>query len=72
MRSTDGQVMIVVEGEITLHVDDKHFTLGESDIGIVPAWASKHIHASKDAIVFTFSDRSAQEKLGFYREERLA
>jgi gentisate 1,2-dioxygenase len=30
----------------------------------------KRMRASKDAIVFTFSDRSAQEKLGIYREER--
>ena len=28
------------------------------------------VRASKDAIYFTFSDRSAQEKLGIYREER--
>jgi gentisate 1,2-dioxygenase len=71
MRSTDGQVIIVVEGEITLSVDSKMMSLGESDIGVIPAWTTKQIRASKDAIVFTFSDRSAQEKLGFYREERL-
>ncbi len=70
MRSTDGQVVIVVEGEVTFQIDDKTMTLGESDVGVIPAWNTRQMRASKDAIVFTFSDRSAQEKLAFYHEER--
>ena len=70
IRSTDGQTIVVLEGEITLDLDGKTFTAGESDVVAVPAWVWKRMRASKDAIVFTFSDRSAQEKLGIYREER--
>ena len=70
MRSTDGQTIVVLEGELTLELDGKTFTAGESDVVGVPAWVWKKVRASKDAIYFTFSDRSAQEKLGIYREER--
>jgi len=70
MRSTDGQTIVVLEGELTLDLDGKTFTAGESDVVGVPAWVWKKVRASKDAIYFTFSDRSAQEKLGIYREER--
>jgi len=71
MRSTDGQGLVVIEGEIDFELDGKHFVAGESDVVAVPSWTSKKMRASKDAIVFTMSDRAAQEKLGFYREERL-
>jgi gentisate 1,2-dioxygenase len=71
MRSTDGQGVIVLEGEITLELDGKTFTAGESDIIAIPSWVKKKVKASKDAIFFTMSDRAAQEKLGFYREERI-
>jgi len=70
LRATDGQSIVVLEGEITLDVDGKTFTAGESDVAAVPAWMWKRIRASKDAVIFTFSDRAAQEKLGIYREER--
>jgi len=70
MRSTDGQTIVVLEGEVTFELDGKTFTAGESDVVGVPAWVWKKARASKDAIYFTFSDRSAQEKLGIYREER--
>ncbi|MGE0626678.1 MAG: cupin domain-containing protein, partial [Hyphomicrobiaceae bacterium] len=68
-RATDGRVVICVEGELTANVDGKALAMGESDIGIIPSWAWHSVRASKDAIVFTFSDRSAQEKLGIWREE---
>ncbi len=69
-RSTDGQTMIVVEGEIEVEAGGKTFTCGESDVVAVPSWHWRRVRASKDAIVFTFSDRSAQEKLAIYREEK--
>ena len=69
-RSTDGRTIIVVEGEITAQIDGKTFNMAESDIGVIPSWAWSSLRASKDAIFFTFSDRSAQEKLAIWREER--
>lgn len=70
IRATDGQAMVVLEGEISVDLDGKTLTAGESDVVAVPAWTWKKVRASKDAIVFQMSDRSAQEKLNIYREER--
>jgi gentisate 1,2-dioxygenase len=69
-RATDGQTIVVAEGEITAEIGGKSFTVGENDILVVPAWQPRRFRASKDAVLFTFSDRSAQEKLGLYREKR--
>jgi gentisate 1,2-dioxygenase len=69
-RGTDGRTIIVVEGEVTANIDGKTFSMGESDIGVIPSWAWHSLRAGKDTIVFTFSDRSAQEKLGIWREDR--
>ncbi len=70
VRSTDGQTWIVVEGEVTAEVEGKTFTLGENDLLAVPSWCWRKFRASKDAVVFAFSDRSAQEKLSIFSEER--
>ncbi len=70
LRSTDGRTIVVLEGEITLEIDGKTFTAGESDVAGIPSWMWTKIRASKDAVFFTFSDRAAQEKLGIFREER--
>jgi gentisate 1,2-dioxygenase len=36
----------------------------------VPSWQLYEHLASSDAVVFSFSDRVAQEKLDFFREQR--
>jgi gentisate 1,2-dioxygenase len=69
-RTTDGQTIIVAEGEITAEIAGQTFTVGENDVLVVPTWAPRRFRASKNAMLFTFSDRSAQEKLGLYRESR--
>jgi gentisate 1,2-dioxygenase len=69
-RSTDGQVVIVVEGEIEAEVGGKTLTVGESDVLAVPGWMPRRYRAGKDTVTFTFSDRGAQEKLGLWREDR--
>lgn len=70
-RSTDAQVFVVVEGEVAAEIGDKSFRLGESDIGVIPSWTLRQLRATQEAIVFFFSDRSAQEKLGFWREQKM-
>jgi gentisate 1,2-dioxygenase len=70
VRSTDGQTWVVAEGEVVAEIDGKTFTLGESDVLAVPSWHWRRFRASKDAVLFAFSDRSAQEKLAIWREEK--
>ncbi len=70
-RSTDGAVFIVVEGEGELHVGEIKFALKPHDVVTVPGWMAYTIRAQNDLVLFQASDRVAQEKLGFFREQRM-
>jgi gentisate 1,2-dioxygenase len=37
----------------------------------VPGWLAYTLHAAEDLVLFSYSDRVAQEKLGFWREQRV-
>ena len=69
-RSTDSTVFVCTEGSGKTVIGDQTLTWGPRDIFVVPSW-QKHIHeASTDAVLFSYSDRAVQEKLGFWREQR--
>ena len=70
VRSTDAQAIVVLEGEVVAEIGGRSFPVGENDILAVPGWTWRRFHASREAILFGFSDRSAQEKLAYWREER--
>jgi len=40
------------------------------DIFVVPGWMAHTHHAASEAVLFSFSDRPVQEKLGLWREAR--
>jgi gentisate 1,2-dioxygenase len=69
-RSTDGTVFVVVEGKGSSHVGETAFDWAENDIFVVPSWAPQRHRAESEAVLFSFSDRAAQEKLGIWREQR--
>ncbi|SLN16478.1 gentisate 1,2-dioxygenase [Oceanibacterium hippocampi] len=69
-RSSDGIVFSVVEGHGETRIGDRVYQWGPRDIFVIPSWTS-YVHvASEDAVLFSFSDRVVQEKLGFWREDR--
>jgi gentisate 1,2-dioxygenase len=68
--STDGTVFSVVEGSGTTHVGDQILRWKARDIFVVPGWASHSHHADSDAVLFSYSDRPAQQSLGIWREMR--
>lgn len=68
-RSTDGTAFHVVEGRGTAHIGDKTFDFEPHDVFVVPAWTPYHLTAEEDCVLFSLSDRAAQEKLGFWRED---
>lgn len=70
-RSSDGMVLIGVEGRARIEVGGQRFEVGPHDVVVVPGWMAYTLHADEDWVAFSFSDRSAQEKLGFFREQRL-
>jgi gentisate 1,2-dioxygenase len=69
-RSTDGTVFSVVEGEGVSIIDGQSFRWKARDVFVVPSWADVTHCTDGDAVLFSFSDRSAQEKLGLWREQR--
>jgi gentisate 1,2-dioxygenase len=70
-RSSDSTVFMVVEGRGEIRVGEQRFDVGPRDITVVPGWMAHTLHAGEDLVLFSYSDRVAQEKLGFWREQRL-
>jgi gentisate 1,2-dioxygenase len=69
-RSTDGTVYVCVEGKGETRIGDQAFAWGPRDVFVVPSWARHSHRADDDAVLFSFSDRPVQEKLGLWREDR--
>ncbi|MGE0563596.1 MAG: gentisate 1,2-dioxygenase [Pseudolabrys sp.] len=69
-RSTDGMVFAVAEGQGTTVIDGKPFNWGVNDVFVVPPWKRYHheVKGNEDAVLFSISDRPAQEALGIWRE----
>ncbi|MCH8551921.1 MAG: gentisate 1,2-dioxygenase [Natronospirillum sp.] len=69
-RSTDATVFTAVEGSGTSTVGDQVFNWTAKDVFVVPSWCPVTHHATDEAVLFSFSDRTAQQKLGLWREAR--
>ncbi|HSU05778.1 MAG TPA: gentisate 1,2-dioxygenase [Acetobacteraceae bacterium] len=69
-RCTDGTVYVAVEGEGETVVGDTTFRWKPRDVFVVPSWHWHHHRADAEAVLFSFSDRPVQEKLGLWRQER--
>jgi len=52
-------------------VGGRTFDLEAHDVVVVPGWSAYEIEAAADLVLFSYSERAAQEKLGFFREQRL-
>lgn len=75
-RATDHAVYSVVEGRGRLVVGQgeaaRTLEWGPKDHFVVPGWSVHRFEAVEDCVLFSFSDRVVQEKLGLWREQRLA
>jgi len=69
-RSTDATVFVAVEGRGTTTIDGEAFAWGPKDIFVVPGWRPVVHEAGEEAVLFSYSDRAAQQKLGLWREDR--
>lgn len=69
-RSTDATVYCAADGHGRSHVGDCIFEWGVHDVFVVPSWCpvSHENDSREDAVLFSFSDRPAQEALGLWRE----
>ena len=70
-RSTDGTVYCCVEGEGKARIGGKDFEWRQHDIFVVPSWQTLELSAAQESVLFSYSDRPAQEALDLLREEVL-
>jgi gentisate 1,2-dioxygenase len=69
-RATDGTVFVCVEGHGTTEVDGTALEWGKNDVFVVPPW-KRYAHKAQDqSVLFSISDRPAQEALGIWREDK--
>ena len=68
--STDATVFSVVEGSGRSTAGGTTLHWSKRDTFIVPGWNNVQHHADSEAVLFSFSDRPVQEKLGLWREVR--
>jgi gentisate 1,2-dioxygenase len=69
-RSTDATVFVPTEGRGRSIIDGQVFEWGPKDIFVVPSWKWISHESEGDSVLFSFSDRVAQQKLGLFREDR--
>ena len=69
-RGSDSAIFLVIEGRGEMRVGEQTFPLLPHDVVVVPGWLKYTIQASEDLVLFSYSDRVAQEKLGIFREQR--
>ena len=73
-RSTDGAVYAVIEGAGETALRDsgegeRVLSWQANDVFVVPSWHRHRHRAREDSVLFSFSDRTVQEKLGLWREQ---
>ncbi len=69
-RSTDATVFVATEGSGRSTIGGQEFSWGPRDIFVAPSWKWIVHQADDEAVLFSYSDRVAQQKLGFWREQR--
>ena len=68
-RATDATTFCVAEGHGSSTIGDKTFNWGPRDIFVAPSWHPVSHQTTEDAVLFSFSDRPAQQSLGIWRED---
>lgn len=69
-RSTDGAVFCVAEGRGWIDVDGRAIAWSPGDVFAVPGWHRYRLGAETDAVLFSTSDKPAQDAFGLWREDR--
>ena len=67
-RSTDATIFACLEGKGATKVGSETLEWSPKDVFVVPSWKPYAHRAEQDAVLFSISDRPAQEALGIWRE----
>jgi gentisate 1,2-dioxygenase len=68
--SSDATVFAGVEGRGRARIAGQVFEWGARDVFVCPSWHEIVHEVEQDAVLFSYSDRPVQEKLGLWREAR--
>jgi len=68
-RSTDATIFCAAEGRGTTRIGDQQFEWRPRDVFVVPSWTPVTHRVQDESVLFSFSDRPAQEALGLWREQ---
>jgi gentisate 1,2-dioxygenase len=69
-RSTDSTIYLVIEGSGRTMVGEQSLEWRAHDVFVVPSWKWQRHQADEESVLFSFSDRPVQQKLGLWREQR--
>ena len=69
-RSTDSTVFVCLEGSGSTIVGDTVLRWEPNDVFVVPSWQFYQHEVKSEVVLFSYSDRAVQEKLGLWFEER--
>jgi gentisate 1,2-dioxygenase len=67
-RATDSTIFVCVEGEGMTRIGDTEFAWSPGDVFVAPSWQHYAHTAGPTSVLFSISDRPAQELLGIWRE----
>ena len=70
-RTTENIVFNVAEGSGFVVIAGTRFAFSQHDIFVAPSWCDFAFRASEDCVIFSYSDRAAQEAMGFHRDDEL-
>jgi gentisate 1,2-dioxygenase len=69
-RSTDSTIYHVIEGSGRTIINGDVLEWRVHDVFVVPSWKWHRFQADVESVLFSFSDRPVQQKLGLWREQR--
>jgi len=69
-RSTDASVFVAMEGTGRTRIDGVTLEWRPKDVFVLPSWRPVVHEADEECVLFSFSDRVVQEKIGVWREDR--
>jgi gentisate 1,2-dioxygenase len=69
-RATDSTVYSVAEGTGKVTIGNETYAFEPRDTFVAPSWQPVTFEAKDECVLFSYSDRSAQQALGLWREQR--
>ena len=67
-RATDSTIFVCVEGDGATRIGGEDFAWSAGDVFVAPSWLHYAHRAAQESVLFSISDRPAQEALGIWRE----